>query len=124
MPQNTAVQYQERYLAVSAILSEGGFYCDPYRSGASLWAKLPAESPFTDSCHFCEELLRDAGVICSSGSVFGSEYSGFIRIALVQPIDVLQQAARSIVTVMQDAVVSSNGHIASRKDSSELSQPF
>lgn len=60
-----------------------------------IWAKLP--DPWSqDSIHFCVELVKATGVAMAPGRGFGKSGEGYVRIALVHPPDVLQQAVANV----------------------------
>ena len=63
-----------------------------------LWAKLPER--FTDSIDFCVRLVEATGVALAPGRGFGKSGEGYVRLALVQPPQVLQQAAQQIAEFM------------------------
>jgi aspartate/methionine/tyrosine aminotransferase len=58
-----------------------------------LWAEVPA--PYK-SKEFAIELINRANVVVTPGNAFGSWGEGYVRIALVQPEEVLKQAAANI----------------------------
>ena len=58
-----------------------------------VWAKIPFEMLSRD---FTRELLRQTGVAVVPGSGFGRHGEGYVRIALVQPEDKLQEAVERI----------------------------
>jgi aspartate/methionine/tyrosine aminotransferase len=41
---------------------------------------------------FCENLLRETGVMVFPGDMFGEESSDFIRISYLQPLPVIKEA--------------------------------
>ena len=59
-----------------------------------LWAKLP--QGFDDSIDFCIRLVETTGVALAPGRGFGKSGEGYVRFALVQPPQVLEQAAQQI----------------------------
>jgi len=59
-----------------------------------LWAKLPAG--WTSSRQFARELLARTGVACIPGSAFGERGEGYVRLALVESEQRLEEAARRI----------------------------
>ncbi|MEM9264414.1 MAG: LL-diaminopimelate aminotransferase [Cyanobacteria bacterium P01_F01_bin.13] len=60
-----------------------------------LWARLPEH--FSDSIDFCVRLVEATGIALAPGRGFGKSGEGYVRFALVQPPDVLKQAAKQIV---------------------------
>lgn len=59
-----------------------------------LWAEVP--NGYSSSRDFAVDLINRAGVVVTPGSTFGQWGEGYVRIALVQPEDVLKQAAANI----------------------------
>ncbi len=60
-----------------------------------LWAKLP-EPWQNNSIDFCTKLVAETGVALSPGAGFGKSGEGYVRFALVQEPEVLQQAVTKI----------------------------
>jgi len=85
--------YQERRDVLLAGLKELGWEIDPPKATMFAWAKIPLR---TTSMEFALRLLREAGVVVIPGSAFGEQGEGYVRIALVQPVDRLRQAVRQI----------------------------
>ena len=65
-------------LAVFAPLPQGGFY---------LWA------PVDDAWEFTDRLARNGGALVSPGEFYGPDGTGFVRVALVQPLERLELVA-------------------------------
>ncbi|MFG6103105.1 LL-diaminopimelate aminotransferase [Leptothoe sp. EHU-05/26/07-4] len=63
-----------------------------------LWARLPEE--FNDSIDFCVRLVEATGVALAPGRGFGKSGEGYVRFALVQSPEILEQAAQHIVEFM------------------------
>ena len=59
-----------------------------------VWAPLP--KGYENSNEFCMELMERAGVICVPGSSFGSLGEGFVRFALVEPADVMEEIVAAV----------------------------
>ena len=59
------------------------------------WFPIP-EKYGDDDTKFTFDLLEMAGVLCVPGSSFGEHGKGYVRMALVQPCEVLQKAIDSI----------------------------
>ncbi len=57
------------------------------------WAPVPTGQ---DSFTFAVKLAREAGVLVVPGVAFGGHGEGFVRVALVQEADVMQEAAKRI----------------------------
>jgi LL-diaminopimelate aminotransferase len=85
--------YQERRDVLLAALREAGWAIEPPKATMFVWAPVPAG---WSSRAFAFALLEEAGVVVVPGSAFGAEGEGYVRIALVQPPDVLREAADRI----------------------------
>ena len=59
-----------------------------------VWAPLP--KGYTDSGKFCMDLLQNTGVLCTPGNAFGSLGEGYVRFALVLPVEVIKEAIELI----------------------------
>lgn len=81
--------YRERRDALMSGLAEGGWEARKPGATMFLWTKVPTGE---DSRSFTARILRKTGVACVPGVGFGSEGEGHVRIALVQPADVLYEA--------------------------------
>lgn len=55
------------------------------------WARIP-ERYGTDDVRFVTELLDATGILCTPGSSFGSLGAGYVRFALVLPLDTIREA--------------------------------
>lgn len=81
--------YRERRDALMAGLSDGGWEARKPGATMFLWTKVPTDE---DSRSFAARILRKTGVACVPGVGFGTQGEGHVRIALVQPADVLYDA--------------------------------
>ena len=66
-----------------------------------IWQRLPVP---LDDLEFCMQLVERTGVAVSPGRGFGPGGYGHIRIALVQPEEVLLRAAAAIGQTIKDMV--------------------
>jgi LL-diaminopimelate aminotransferase len=66
--------------------------------GMFLWAKIPDG---TDDRAFVFEAIDRAGVVMIPGSAFGTGGTGYVRIALVQPVSVLAKAVQQLKKVVK-----------------------
>ncbi|MBR6399834.1 MAG: aminotransferase class I/II-fold pyridoxal phosphate-dependent enzyme [Firmicutes bacterium] len=65
--------------------------------GATMFTWYPIPEKYgTDDEKFTLDLLERAGVVCVPGSSFGEHGRGYVRMALVQPCEMLEKAIRSI----------------------------
>jgi aspartate/methionine/tyrosine aminotransferase len=58
-----------------------------------IWAPVPTSQ---DSLTFARELAREAGVIVVPGIAFGRYGEGYVRIALVQELEILNEAVKRV----------------------------
>ncbi len=66
------------------------------KSPATMFMWLPKPKAYSTSTEFCMELIRKAGVVTVPGSAFGSLGEGFIRLALVRPVEDLKTVVERI----------------------------
>jgi LL-diaminopimelate aminotransferase len=85
--------YQERRDALYQGLTELGIRAQKPEASFYLWAKVP--HPF-DSSSFVAHLLQKAGVLGTPGVGFGAPGEGYIRFALTQPVERMQEAVERI----------------------------
>jgi len=64
--------------------------------GSTMFVWFPLPNGRTDDEAFVFELMEKTGVIGVPGSSFGEMGRGFIRFALIQPVEVLEQVVRKI----------------------------
>lgn len=81
--------FSVRYKVMSEGLKELGWNVAPSVSGMFLWAQYPGE---LDDETFVFNLIEEKGIAMVPGSAFGSEGVGYVRIALVQDKETLEQA--------------------------------
>ncbi|NND60649.1 MAG: aminotransferase class I/II-fold pyridoxal phosphate-dependent enzyme [Gammaproteobacteria bacterium] len=92
-----AHKYQRRRDAVLDGLQRIGWSDVPVpRAGMFVWAPIPEEFRHLGSMGFADRLLEDAAVTVSPGAGFGPEGEGYVRMALVENRQRLQQAVRQI----------------------------
>lgn len=87
-------EYRKRRDALCSGLRSIGWDVPDCDSTMFTWFPIP--QGFTDDRAFVFELLQKTGVIGVPGSSFGRMGAGFIRFALVQPVDVLNRAIAKI----------------------------
>lgn len=86
--------YEQRRDAICDGLEAIGWERPNAHGSMFVWARLPHGR--MDSIDFTLELMEKAGVIVTPGASFGPAGEGFVRIALVQPPEVLQRAVEAI----------------------------
>ncbi len=85
--------FRERRDVLVRALQEAGWEVPLPRATLYLWARVPGE---VDDVAFAVELCRRTGVALSPGQGFGPGGRGYVRIALVQPPERLEEAAARI----------------------------
>ena len=68
-----------------------------------VWAPIP--EGYQNSLEFCMDLVERSGVLVTPGSSFGSLGEGYVRIALVQPAETMEE----IVDAIADSGILKNG---------------
>lgn len=58
------------------------------------WAKIP--EGFSDDVDFVMALLDKTGLLCTPGSSFGKLGKGYVRFALVLPVEVIEEAVEAV----------------------------
>ena len=72
------------------------------RAGMFVWAPIPEEFASMGSMEFANRLLEDAAVTVSPGAGFGPDGEGYVRLALVENRQRLQQGVRQIGRAFRD----------------------
>ncbi|MET0959610.1 MAG: aminotransferase class I/II-fold pyridoxal phosphate-dependent enzyme [Psychrobacillus psychrotolerans] len=85
--------FSERYHFLTHALTDLGWNVAPSTGGMFIWAKYPYEMNDKD---FVFEVIDQTGVVMVPGTVFGSAGAGYVRIALVQDINILKQAVEQL----------------------------
>ncbi|MEJ6478734.1 MAG: pyridoxal phosphate-dependent aminotransferase [Octadecabacter sp.] len=86
----TFCDYAERRDYLMAALSDAGFsYGAP---GGAFYIYTNISATGMKAKPFCENLLRETGVMVFPGDMFGEESSDFIRISYLQPLPVIKEA--------------------------------
>lgn len=81
--------YTRRRDLTVATLRDIGVDVTPPRGTIYVWAPVPAGRTSLD---FCEQMLEEASVVVSPGSLYGPAGEGFFRISLTTPDDRLEEA--------------------------------
>lgn len=85
--------FAERHHVLMNGLLQMGWEVAPSNGGMFIWAKYPFQMP-------CEEFafyaIERAGVVMVPGTVFGTAGEGYVRIALVQPVEKLTLALEKL----------------------------
>ena len=90
-------KYQERRDVLCNGLRKIGWDVRDSQGTMFAWAKIP--DGFRSSEEFCMKLLEASGVLCTPGSAFGSCGEGYVRFALVLPVEELEE----MISVIDDS---------------------
>lgn len=85
--------YTERHHVLMEGLTNIGWKVAPSSGGMFVWAKYPYD---IDDKEFAFEVIKQVGVVMVPGTVFGSAGAGYVRIALVQEVEVLKNAVEQL----------------------------
>jgi succinyldiaminopimelate transaminase len=83
------VRYRDRLVRMQQILGKLGVESDLPGGGFYLWA----EAPGGDAWAFTDRLADDGGALVSPGDFYGPPGAGYVRIAMVQPMERLELVA-------------------------------
>lgn len=86
--------YEERCRALCAGLRKIGWEVPDGQGTMFVWAPIP--SNYTSSEKFAMDLAEKAGVIVVPGTAFGNLGEGYVRMALVYPVEEIQRAVQVI----------------------------
>lgn len=92
----TVDTFKSRRDAMVNALSHHGWNVTSPDATMYLWARLPKQFR-DDSIDFCVRLVEATGVALAPGRGFGKSGEGYVRFALVQSPEILEQAAQKIV---------------------------
>jgi len=93
--EKTVETFRQRRDTFVDALAQMGWHIPKPDATQYLWVKLPA--PWNhDSIDFCVKLVEATGVALAPGRGFGKHGEGYVRIALVQPPEVLKEAVTKI----------------------------
>ncbi|NOZ76765.1 MAG: LL-diaminopimelate aminotransferase [Euryarchaeota archaeon] len=80
--------YQERRDFLVEGLNRMGLECEKPRATFYVWMEVPGG----DSMAFATRLLEEAAVVCTPGVGFGEYGEGYVRFALTQPVEKIEEA--------------------------------
>jgi len=92
-------KYQDRRDALCGGFRRIGWNVPDSCGTMFVWAPLP--SGYTSSEKFCIDLLKNTGVICTPGNSFGSLGEGYVRFALVHPVEIMNEVVEIIGNWLQ-----------------------
>ena len=88
------LEYQARRDALCGGARKIGWNIPDAKGSMFVWAPVP-EGHGT-SMEFCMELLEKTGVLCTPGSSFGPSGEGYVRMALVATVPVIEEALKAV----------------------------
>ena len=101
-PQNCVSEYLQIYTKRRQVLLDGldrmGFACGEPRGGLFVWAD--SSSTGIHAAELSYLLLKEAGVLIFPGTAFGEKWREYVRITLLEPIEVLEEAVERIIPVI------------------------
>jgi aspartate/methionine/tyrosine aminotransferase len=100
---HTVETFRQRRDAFVSTLHRRGWDVPNPEATMYIWARLP-EPWVVDSIDACVKLVTATGVALAPGRGFGKAGEGYVRIALVQPPDVLETAAEKIADFFTVAI--------------------
>ena len=92
--------YQSRRNALCDGLRRIGWEVDPPRGTMFVWAPIPEPYREMGSLEFAKYLVTDAEVATSPGVGFGKGGEGFVRFALIENEQRIQQGVRNLRRVL------------------------
>lgn len=90
-------EFSKRHHTLMEGLAELGWETTPSAGGMFVWAKYPFEM---DDKQFVFEAIKQAGVVMVPGSIFGTAGEGYVRIALVQKVELIEQAIEQLAKMV------------------------
>ena len=94
MVKEQCAEYERRNKALCGGLRSIGWNVPDSQGSMFVWAKIP--DGFDSSEVFVLELMEKSGVIVVPGTAFGSLGEGYVRFALVYPVEVIKDAVKAI----------------------------
>ncbi|MBQ8858122.1 MAG: aminotransferase class I/II-fold pyridoxal phosphate-dependent enzyme [Lachnospiraceae bacterium] len=94
MVKEQCAEYERRNKALCGGLREIGWNVPDSQGSMFVWAPIP--EGFNSSEKFVLELMEKSGVIVVPGTAFGSLGEGYVRFALVYPVEVIKEAVQAI----------------------------
>lgn len=100
-PQDTVTalrdEYQARRDAFLAAAAEAGWSIPASEGSIFIWCPVPGSR---SSWEWAQQFLAEAAVMAAPGTGFGAHGEGFVRIALTEPRERLQEAARRMARIL------------------------
>jgi succinyldiaminopimelate transaminase len=86
------VRYHQRLTFMADVLGRAGCPVELPEGGFYLWVPVPAPR-WADAWSMAEDLARRGGILVSPGDLYGPDGAGFVRVAVVQPLERLELVA-------------------------------
>lgn len=90
------MEYQKRRDALCGGFRSIGWNVENSQGSMFVWAKIPDH--YKNSEKFVMDMVEKAGVICTPGSSFGSLGEGYVRFALVLPVEEIEKVVEAVRT--------------------------
>ncbi|MEK4425400.1 aminotransferase class I/II-fold pyridoxal phosphate-dependent enzyme [Solibacillus sp. FSL K6-1523] len=90
--------FSERHKTLMEGLTAIGWEVAPSDGGMFVWAKFPSS---LNSVEFAFKAIEKTGVVMVPGTAFGTAGEGYVRLALVQPVEQLSKAVERLKTFVQ-----------------------
>lgn len=94
MVKEQCAEYERRNKTLCGGLREIGWNVPDSQGSMFVWAPIP--NGYESSEQFVLELMEKSGVIVVPGTAFGSLGEGYVRFALVYPVEVIKEAVQAI----------------------------
>lgn len=88
-------EYEKRRNALCDGFTSLGWKFERSQGTMFAWSKIP-QGFGDDDVAFVMELLEQTGVLCTPGSSFGEKGSGYVRFALVLPVNIIEEALKKV----------------------------
>jgi LL-diaminopimelate aminotransferase len=89
--------YAERRASIISLLEALNCTVFPPKASLYVWAKLPGEVTTKMTAEaYCFALLEKTGVFLTPGTAFGSNGEGYVRVAICQPKEVIEDAKKRV----------------------------
>lgn len=88
------MEYQKRRDALCGGFRSIGWDVPDSQGSMFVWAPLP--DGYTNSEKFAMELMERCGVLCTPGSSFGTLGEGYVRFALVMPLEQIEEVVLAV----------------------------
>ena len=89
-------RYLERLTFMAEVLGRAGCPVELPEGGFYLWVAVPP-TQWADAWSMAEDLARRGGILVSPGDLYGHDGAGFVRVAVVQPMERLELVAERLL---------------------------